>query len=216
MRSSIFFISLIFAIDSLASFRVGNGGDVVVCKDSIRLLDFYEASFSTSPLDIQKGGRTKEEMLSFVLNRLKGLAEKRADKYLQQVKTFFDESVILRNVEPVDIPDSLHVVVPKGCAIKQAIIQQPDPIWSRKRYNIYGDLWNQLDELTKAGLILHEVIYRDAIDRGHKDSTQARVLTALISSSTMEQMTSEMFLEVLYKLNFYEFREGFGNLPDYH
>ena len=52
---------------------------------------------------------------------------------------------------------------------------------------------------SKAGLILHEIIYRDALARGHENSIHVRYLTGLITSTEMSNptMNAEAFNQIL-------------------
>lgn len=65
------------------------------------------------------------------------------------------------------------------------------------KYEIAGAIWNspEFDETTKAGLILHEVAYREAISRGAKNSMAIRRYVALISSKQI--LTANYPLEIL-------------------
>jgi hypothetical protein len=54
-----------------------------------------------------------------------------------------------------------------------------------------------LDEDNKAGLVLHEIIYQEALKYGQKDSRGSRYLNSYITSSKFEALTLAQYLERL-------------------
>lgn len=183
--------------------RIGNGGNVVVCESTSELLDYYEARVQRQEriqtYDIEGSWPHKVNSL---LERLKRVSPKRAEVYQKQADEFLAEAIILYKTRFVEIPDSDHITLPVGCSIVQGIVQVEPDLPGKKRYTINGDLWDTLDEATRAGLILHEIIYREAISYGHKNSIAVRYLTGFISSERMTSVTQESWIELLRKLDF--------------
>ena len=116
--------------------EVGNGGDVVVCRDvqkqitSIELLDYYEArelrqiQINTIPLSSQMASSEAIKALVIqTLDRLETLNPNRRDKYKIYLDTFFDEALFVKGKTLTDIPDSSHLFLPLGCQIEQIAIQ---------------------------------------------------------------------------------------------
>jgi hypothetical protein len=73
-----------------------------------------------------------------------------------------------------------------------------------KRFSIQRQLWAQLSHDDRAGLVLHEIIYREAIEKGHKDSRMARYLNALVGSQQLDHFTQAQYDDRINK-------SGFGN-----
>jgi hypothetical protein len=78
--------------------------------------------------------------------------------------------------------------LPKNCELKQIAIQIRNPDLFDKRYVINQDLWNSLDTDNQAALVLHEIIYRMAIEQGASDSVGARLINSLIFSDTVSNL----------------------------
>ena len=175
------FLSLIILFVSHAVLAggsiAGNGGDVVTCpaetgQPSIQMLDYYEYFFIEQQR-VQFGDPSEDFQwkVSHVLDWLDIYSPFRAALYRSRFNIFLANTTFV-NQDLVDIPDSLHFVMPTGCRIQQLAIQEhtKTPIL----YTIDQRLWSQLDEITKAGLVLHELIYGEALDYGQINSINAR------------------------------------------
>ncbi|MCB0419907.1 MAG: hypothetical protein KDD61_02875 [Bdellovibrionales bacterium] len=197
-------IGLFYGMSAMASGRiVGNGGDLVVCPQSVELLDHYEAKVIRG-LTIQLGGSELSVMdkVHIALQRLYRLSPGRAEIYQQWANSFFKESQILHNIELIDIPDSQHIVLPKGCVVRQLANQATQLLPGQKRYTIDGDLYRLMNKDQKAGLVIHELVYREALQLGHIDSVAARWLGSLMASDQMDSLSVKEFLDLLLFLNF--------------
>jgi hypothetical protein len=187
---------------------VGNGGDVVSCKgsdgtNSLELLDYYEGRVLRG-LKVDLGGAdvSIDEKLDLALTRLERVSPRRAASYRQQVKSFISETLFLDDVDLVDVPDSGHIILPKNCKILQ-IANQSEPLYPEdRRFVIDRTLWNQLDKDNQAGLILHEVVYREAISIGHVNSISARLLNSNMTSLRIILMSLQEYTEFLENLGF--------------
>ncbi|MFZ4404339.1 MAG: hypothetical protein ACOYOK_09590 [Pseudobdellovibrionaceae bacterium] len=201
--------------------EVGNGGDVVVCYKpngsikAVELLDFYEARLKQVDLDVDNiPGNFNNKVLT-VLNRLQKFSPVRAEKYLELYKEFFNETAMLKNIELTDVPDSNHIAIPKGCKVEQLVIQKKPVFPGDKRYTFNQDLWDSLDENSKAGIIVHEIIYHEGIevnngvqyfsyDKVHFEnyarSTAVRFLTSFLFSKDMSNNASEDKLHAAFRM----------------
>lgn len=178
----------------------GNGGDVIDCPHRPQvhydLLDYVEAYRYRLPIQID--GDTYVEKLERALSRLERLDPRKADRYRTWVSEFLDEADFPEDIDLRDIPDSDHVGIPAGCQIKQVAVQKQPQFPNEPRYTINGSIWrywqNRTDRATQmAGLVLHEIIYRDALLHGHENSIFTRFFTALISSPAIESYTQEQY-----------------------
>lgn len=177
---------------AFADHRVGNGGDAIVCRDaeggitSAELLDFYEARLLRDVVPaFDAPAATPVEKALAAVSRIERFDPKRAKRYRAQVTSFLAESRI-RDARLDDIPDSHHLAIPHGCAIEQLCVQRTPYFPEDKRYIIDELLWKHLSAEDQAGLILHEVLYREALERGQADSIAARYFTATIASGKLD------------------------------
>ena len=190
----LFFLYLISfnALAVLDGQGTGNGGDVLVCKNlngsvqNITLYDFHEASFRHDiNLDLDSNATSLNEKVTSILNKIKRLNPTRAALYEKWWKEFqLPENTSFTNDHLSDIPDTGEVTYPANCEVVQAA-HQKKPMSGERRYIIKKDLWNQMDVANKAGLVIHELIYREAREENsyvHTNSKRVRYLNATFFS----------------------------------
>lgn len=209
MTKIFFLMGLLFCSNLLASgHTVGNGGDIVICKDSngrlksAELLDFYEGRIlkKLQP-DLGAPELSVEAKIEIAIKRLERVSANRAGRYREQARSFFAETLFI-NAHLADISDAGNIVIPKECTIEQ-IANQSEPLYEDDpRYVIDESLWSQLDNQNRAGLILHEIIYREAIELGHNNSVSTRYLNANMSSRKIESMSIADYTRFLIDLDF--------------
>lgn len=169
--------------------RHGNGGDVVVCYDdethtnqiSIELLDYYEARKLGEKIELGNAGNYLDR-INFALDRLNQIDPKVADEFRTLVANVISQIQFIRGQELNDVSDSDEDFRGKFCEILQIAVYRPLARYGRKKYLVDEDLWDQLSENDKAGLILHEVIYSHVLRFGAENSIGARYFNGLISS----------------------------------
>lgn len=198
----ILILILLLSIHAFAAKEVGNGGDVVVCKSpagqlSYELLDYYEARVMRGiDIDLNSFVVSDERVLAHsVLKRLEKINPGRMKFYANLIEEFFESHQLLTGVNLVDVPDSQHVFLPTGCYIQQAIIQREPGFPEDKKYIIDGDLWKSLDLVTKAGLILHEVIYRESLMADQQTSIYARYFNSYLAGNKIQSMVFDEYLK---------------------
>lgn len=199
------FVLTFFSISAFAGGSVvGNGGGAVVCRDaqgkikSAQVLDYYEgeklrgikASLGSPKLSYQK-------KVELALNRLQSMSPTRARAYKEQFKNFSYESALVKNVQFTEIEDAAFLFFPKGCQVEQVAIQKIPIFPEDKRFYIQEEIWNAMNNDHKAGLVLHEIIYREALKYGHVNSTRARYFNSWISSATFQDLTFLKFVQIL-------------------
>lgn len=215
--------TLCFAFTANASFdRKGNGGDALVCYNSkgeirsVRLLDYYEALQKQRIKSIELGEKEWgfHEKVLYALNRLETIDYLRAQKYKQWYKDFFNQDEFSWGENLVNIADTGALSIPNNCEIKQIAVQEAPSLPGDKRYIINKSLWSLMDEDNKAGLILHELIYREVISEErcgglddieekhvcsqlHINSKRVRYYNSLISSSEMAEMSEREYHQFL-------------------
>lgn len=207
---SLFFNILFISFSVGATGRtVGNGGDAVVCEDSkqnlqsIELLDFYEGRILKGIVtDLGGDDLSVDQKITLALARLQRVSPERAQRYSKDVAHFFEETLFLEDSRLQDIPDTGNIVIPRNCRIAQ-IANQSAPLYSDdKRYVIDRHLWDALDNTGRAGLILHEVIYKEALELGHQNSVSVRSLNANLCSRRIESMSIQQYTAFLQALGF--------------
>lgn len=194
----IFLTLLLISSSSLASKVVGNGGNIVRCKDgTVMLLDLYEASRDSRAYAISLPGQAADQKIEFAFNRLREFSPKRAEFYSSVYEN------LARSVRMIDgahfprVDDSgeLHVRLPRGCHVEQIAVQEPFPFSpTGKRLIINDELYDKLDENNRAALLLHEVITSEAILWGSQKSTHLRPFTAFLVSRAAESASGEEFI----------------------
>jgi hypothetical protein len=205
---SIFFVGYLASSAIAQASTVGNGGDGVVCRDStgtvqsIEQLDYFEGRVLRALYpDLGSPQLSVAEKVSMALGRLSNLDPERYFQYSTEFSNFFSNVQWVRGVNLVDIPDYGELPIdPTNCKIEQLAIQRKPEIPGDKRYVINGDLWDLMNNDTKAALVLHEVIYRDAITRGHTNSMRVRYFNTIISSHRLEGMNSDDYKQLLSTL----------------
>ena len=190
-----------FSFEQLRGDEIGNGGDVIVCKDengkitTTELLDFYEArEFRKIFYFLGDNTLSVIEKVNFALKRIKDISPERFERYSKITDTFFDEVLFLENINLQDIDDSNHVFIPKGCKLEQIAVQQEKLFPEDHLFIINKDLWNLLDNDNKAGLILHEIIFTE--DKT-LDSRKVRYFNSHLTSPIIDNYTREEFIALL-------------------
>ena len=177
-----------------AGHEKGNGGYVVVCGPaSAELLDFYEAR-TLHGLQRDLGSATAEVdgKIEFVLKRLERLNPTRAARYRTWAADFWKEARGLRGSDLGDIGDSDHIAVPAGCQAHPAVNQRVPLFPEDSRYVVNLDLWDRLDADSRAGLILHELVYRELLQQ--ETSVRVRYFNSYLTSSRLASMGASDYL----------------------
>ncbi|MEX1099799.1 MAG: hypothetical protein WEB87_05205, partial [Bacteriovoracaceae bacterium] len=213
---------------AFAGDKGGNGGDVVVCDDSVRLLDHVEGEARGIYYNLGASNQNYQEHLDEALNRLGRFSDELAAKFEEKISKLTQDIEQFRadiNADPsvayernsmyevvnfttdnlVDIPDSDHSTIPRGCAVEQIAVQKTPKFIGERLYTIDKKLFFQLDEAGVAGLVLHEIIYQDYIQNAwSNNSTETRSLNTIISSDKILDMG---FVEFLQELERVEYRK---------
>lgn len=193
--------------------ETGNGGGVVVCRnkttdaiEKVELLDYYEARVIRNlKLDLGADTLSYDEKAQSVLSKMEKLTPIRAAKYRKLYNKFFSEAVMVPDANLDYIDDAASVVVPIGCKKEQASILRTPEFPEDARYIISQILWDKLDNNSKAGLILHEIIYQEALSLGETTSKTTRYFVGKITSTEMANYTKDKFDTVITASKFVAF-----------
>jgi len=203
--------------------RVGNGGDALVCQKedgnrTAKLLDYHEAQDDEHgpgrAIDLGPAALSVRGKVELVLGRVARLSPGRsrwwkevAEPLLQAADAGASTKRVLFTEKLLeDVPDSDHFMYPKGCSVQQLAIRiDPDERIAVGGYDyvIQKDLWALLDNDSRAGLILHEVLYRDAVVfHGQKSSRKARFLNGLLADKAMEKLEFVAFARAMLQAGY--------------
>jgi hypothetical protein len=213
--ASVFLLSAVaFSASAFAGNEGAHGGQGVVCQDSsgkissIQMYDYYEGSIylnSAGTLDVGPTTGNYQDNISYVLNRLAKIDSVAAARYQERALAFESEMALLDDAQMVSIGDAHHVINPDtGCYTDQFAVQffnlKPG---QTKRYFVNKDLWKVADTVAKAGLVLHEVIYRDAVDvYGQSDSDLTRYFNYMISSTALNSISPDSYRAIVVASKF--------------
>lgn len=203
---SLFICTQVFAFGGN---ELGNGGDVFYCLNPAggaraEMVDIYEARLAGRELDLGPAGLSYREKIRYVLEKWSKISPLRTKRYSEWLDAFDSESRMISGVTLPNVSDEGIVAIPKGCEIQQIAIQLADEDLGTnyKRYTINKDLWDLMNEDSRAAMILHELIFREAILAMNRASMRVRYLNGiLISSSTVDEyfeassQLSGLFLE---------------------
>jgi hypothetical protein len=172
------------------------GGNALVCnqggKMSTELLDLHEAEKNGVEIDFGPG-KTFQEKLDYVFDRLAKVSPVRAETYRSMSKEILTTATIWAKNTNMPLIDDVKVSnIPQGCLLVLSAYQRPveqKNLPNAKTYTINADMFAMLNEDSKAALILHEVLYREARFSGKKDSDFARDMVATIASNEILDMT---------------------------
>jgi hypothetical protein len=212
------FILIFFSIQVWAGGGsiAGNGGDVIYCptpsadQKPIELLDMFESRvLKGNVISLGDTDWSDEQRIHFVIQRLKRVDRQRASVYEAHALNFLEESEFTSKELP-DIPDSFHIALPKGCKIRQIVIQAKDPAPGQKRFLINQILWNQLDSQGRVALIFHEIIYREALSLGQENSIKTRAFNAALMSKSFDTLLIPAYVASLYYVTLSPYRLFLG------
>lgn len=189
---------------------VGNGGGTVVCRnpqtraiERAELLDYFEARVIRDlKITVQMIPGTWEQKLHGLIEILGRYSALRKEVYTLWANSFKAEAKMLQGVEFSKVADSMHIGVPNGCEFVQAAVQILPQFKGDHRYYINQDVWDLLDDSSKAGLVLHEFVFREALSSGHANSIATRYVVAKISSEGFSDLTESAFVELLKQARF--------------
>lgn len=202
MKQMVMVFALCFASSSWAAKETGNGGDAVVCnmpsgQKTVSLYDYFEMPRYSLQLDLGPASLSVDEKINFVLNRLTRIDPGYSDKLRELYADFWKETSFLSEAILKEIHDDTSPIeVGPGCSKVQFAIRLENPKPFEKRYLIDEALWNLASNDTRAGLVLHELIYRLEKERNSDLGTSdwSRYYNAIISSRDITTMDFTTYL----------------------
>ncbi len=197
------FGSLTFARDAS---RVGNGGGVLFCENREPiLLDIYESVFNEihtfenlNTISIDQRRTVLEDRIS--------LFSKDYAKLLRDLRKYFYEKSHFLKVSSFKIPDDFNNLFYEAtCDLKVVAVQRKPILSFDDIFFINEPLWNLSGEMTREGLIDHEVLYLISLVRGATTSKSVRkFLSFILSDSFFASSASEV--EAMFYKNVFNSR----------
>lgn len=188
---------------------VGNGGGTIVCRNpdrsirSIEVLDLFEARvLRKNPTDLESFAGDWRAKVRAVIERLGKVSVLREKIYSDWLASFEEEAMVLEGVDFNNIPDTMNIGIPKGCEFVQVAVQIMPRFTGDHRYYLNGEYWRAMDDTQKAALVLHEIVYREALSYGHTDSVATRYFMGLIVSPKILAEDSWSIVSTLKQVRF--------------
>ncbi|MDX9731714.1 MAG: hypothetical protein RBT63_08085, partial [Bdellovibrionales bacterium] len=184
----------------------GNGGYAVVCRNQdgsiskAELLDFYEGRILRG-LSVELGEPTAslEQKVEIMLQRLEQVSPFRAQTYRLQFATFFKETRFLKDVQLADIGDAIPIAIPKNCGAEPVVNQREPEFPLDPRYVIDEEIWDELAQDDRAGLIVHELVYREL---KQETSLNTRYITSLLGAREWASVGPQEWLNLAARAGF--------------
>jgi hypothetical protein len=224
---SLITMAMIFTSLAFAGSEGGNGGGGIVCRDSsgqvtsVEILDFYEArTLRGLNIDLGSEGLGVEEKIRLALSRLAFVSPIRAQRYSLEALALASDaklasggasndqlklSVFLSGVDLTFTEDTAHIAVPSGCKVEQIINQRDQEFPEDRRFTFNRDIWEKMDSLNQAGLILHEVIYHEALSKFsyiQKTSVNSRYFLSYIAADKLKGMSDKELYAYYQRIKF--------------
>ncbi|MGE0172888.1 MAG: hypothetical protein AB7T49_08890 [Oligoflexales bacterium] len=172
------------------------------------MVQYPDGTYSSDRLQLGPSNLGYIEKALYFNERLKKLDPVRYQKFKEWISAFKNEAKF--------VPDQYHISddfdvaeVAPGCSDLQVIYRQPPilnssddtPPSSKKRYIIYEPYWNNLDDTHRAVLVLHEVVYRDAVqyqtEMAHRTARETRFFVRMILMDRWKDFDQKKYFQAL-------------------
>lgn len=187
---------------------IGNGGSALRCETDGQAkyiaYDLVEGEilWGLTPMFSPKSDYL--DKATDLVRRLVQHNPSRAELYTQWIAEFPKKLRLLPSgVHLVDLPDVLIGVIPQNCKIIQTIVQT-NLFDDSVSYVTDSDIWNSLDNDSKAALVLHEVIYKEALqpENRHENSVKVRHFNQILHADLFKEMSLRGFINFLHEHEF--------------
>lgn len=185
----------------------GNGGHGLRCGTgnaaTLEAYDRFEArQYLRLPPDFGPETSDPTAMALRAVKRLKPLDPVRAGRLAKWIRTFMAEARFVEGPRFTPIHDADPLRVPAACELQVVVAQVTPPYPEAPRYIIDSALWRKLSVVDQAYLVLHEVIYREALARGAESSKETRTFNAHLASASFSTWTMAQYRAFTRQLKF--------------
>ncbi len=207
MRKSLaIYFLLSFSTAGLSGQEAGNGGHLVKCGDTYRLLDFYEADQAGLTIDLGAPDLSVSDKIALAANRLAAFDPKLKDVIIQGAAVFESNSVLTDGIPKTK--DTGKITLGTGCELVQFAIQYKPRFLGDISYAVERSLFESQDISNdeKAGLILHEILFKDQLERKKSEQYTSKAvrdfLGKLASDGFSGMSSAEEYWSYLLSISF--------------
>ena len=165
------------------------------------LLDFFEHELLNPGSRIIK---SNDDFINIAKDRLQLLSKldpKLAIHYERRVEQITKKISFLDNIKLNNTNDSFEIAQPKDCELRQFALQRIETNGKNTEFFFDNSIWNKLDNVSKAGLVLHEIIYEHLVMLDEKNSIKVRKLNSYLFSVNFEKVKQDEFKKFVKDLN---------------
>ena len=184
---------------------MGNGGDAVVCYTdasrntikSVQMFDYWEQQqvLPYGAIDLGAANLSVQDKITIATNRVAKFDPELAEKIKFQALNLANniQNYLVTAYQLPEIDDATPQVVPTqpNCFIEQFGVQYKDLITGQRRFSIADKFYNfaGISNDERAGLLLHEALYRLAILKNSllENSDNVRYFNYIIASDILNQ-----------------------------
>ncbi|XGC79790.1 hypothetical protein ACES2L_10660 [Bdellovibrio bacteriovorus] len=204
------FLSLSFvstAVAFIGGDEKGNGGVVIRCTRptlNYEVLDLFEGR-AVHGIDLEfEEAPTYFMMVDKLIDRIARVNPSRASLYRAYLLAWVGEARMIPGVDFTELPDKGWGTIPKGCELRQAVVQFKKANLNGFKYFVNADIWESLDEKNKAALVLHEFIYREGLreENDFTNSVGVRYFNAVVHSTAIKKISLADYIDVLRNVGF--------------
>ncbi len=189
-----------FSATSHAIDRKRNGGHVLDCGQHIEVMDLYESRALYGNSLGKLSGVSYPQIARSVIEKLKRHSPRRYQQLVAGLSSFHAQARFIEHGQISGISDiGGGVIIPQGCKLVPAVFHFSRGEWNSLRYVIDKGLWDRLDELNRAALVVHELVYRIFLAENPQlvDASGVRFFVAYLFSSAIESAGPLDFLRAL-------------------
>lgn len=202
-----FLFVLLFSLNVWAGNEKGNGGNVLACfwAGTMRytLVDFFENPDVNQWQDIISWELTVQAKI----NEIKQWSPQRGALLYDRLDTFVRYVQFKNGGQFSSSGDIGPVVIPDGCNVVQAATQFFNKKTQRYEFFLNTDVWVELSEFQKAGLVLHEILLTEAVESGHETSKRTRELNAKLWANDFANKGADYFQDYLEHVMNYRYAD---------
>lgn len=195
-----------------SGYELGNGGFFIQCTSQSSLgagvfsVDRIEGEklhgLKSSP-ELAKFA-TESELVQHVIGQLGKINPSRAARFTAWYNELSAKRVFIKDLYIESVKDGNVTLVPPGCESRQAAVFVAEPGSENIRFLFDQDLWTTASVLDRAYLVLHELIYREALlpqENLHRNSMASRYLNAFLFANA-ENLNQDQWIKALRDLKF--------------
>ncbi len=194
----IYLPTLLLSLSVSAQDKAGNGGAAVVCYqdgtqtiESIELFDYWEGKkvFNTTvAADLGSENLSVLQKIRLFAKRIEAVDPARAKRYLTVALSIYSrlDEILQPNLGSIPIDDDDTAFEPSlPCKKELFAMQILNPGAGEGRFAIRKELYESplTSNTTRAGIILHETIYRETIEDGANTSKSARAYHFMVAAN---------------------------------